>query len=149
MKCYQKTAAFVAVAAGLLAVPGTSWAAYVPPQRVSILNDDGPGLSSPDPEATGRAVLTLYPNARKVCYTYRWQKMEVRALFLHRRSTQQVVTKLYDEAPTTGPSVQGCATEVPEAQVREFIRYPKRFYVHASSYTGQEQISGVLHRPAT
>ncbi len=147
-RCTRTGVAAAVAAASLLAVPGVSGAAEAP-QRVATLSDEGPGLYSPDPEATGRAVLTLYPNAGKVCYTHRWQKMELRALFLLRRSTQQVVTKLYDEAPTTGPTVQGCATEVPEVQVREFIRYPWRFYVHASSYSGQEQISGVLRRPAT
>ena len=148
MKRYTHAGVVAAVAASLFALPCVSSAAEAP-QRVATLNSNGPGLSEPDPEATGRAVLTLYPRAGKVCYSYRWREMEVRALFLFRRSTGQVVTKLYDEAPTTGPTVQGCATEVPEAQVREFVRYPKRFYVHASSYTGQEQISGVLHRPAT
>ena len=87
MKHCTRTGAVIAVAAALFAVPALSSAAEAP-QRVADLSDAGPGLTSPDPDATGRAVLTLYPNAGKVCYSYRWQGMEVRALFLKRRSTQ-------------------------------------------------------------
>lgn len=157
VKRHVHTGAVLAIAASLWAVPATSSAADSPqqsaadsPRRVANLNSNGPGLTAPYAPASGRAVLTLYPNAGKVCYSYRWEKMPMRSLYLHRRSDQEIVVRVYDEYETNSGNVQGCAKQdVPEAQVRKFIRYPKRFYLRAQDYSGSAQISGILHRPAS
>lgn len=146
VKRHVRAGAVLAVAASLWVVPGVSFAADAP-QRVAHLNGDYPGLTSRDSDATGRAVLTMYSGAGKVCYTYRWQKMEVRGLYVYRRSTDAVVTKLYDEAPTSSGFLKGCATEVRSTQVRELTRHPRRFRLEAFPY-GVERIAGNLTRPS-
>ena len=90
----------------------------------------------------------MYPGAGKVCWTYRWQKMETRGLYVYRRSTGEVVTKLYDEAPTRSGFLKGCATEVPSAHVRELTEHPGRFRLEAFPY-GLERIAGNLTLPST
>ena len=133
----------------MVGLPGTSIASD-PPRRIANLNGDYPGLYPSDPEATARVVLRLYPAAEQICYRIRWSKMQIRAVYLYRRSTNELFTRIYDQAPTYGPYVEGCTENgVPRAQVREVRRHPGRFYVKASSYDGQEQIAGRLRRPRT
>ncbi len=147
MKRYARAVAAMAAATSLWAVPATGLAATAP-QRVATLNGDYPGLSERDPDATGRAALSMYRGAGKVCYTFRWQKMEVRGLYVYRRSTGAVVAKLYDEAPTTSGFLNGCATGVPSARVREMTEHPRRFMLQAFPYDLSGRIAGNLQRPA-
>lgn len=146
MNRHVRVGAVLAVAASLWAVPGVSSASDAP-QRVAHLNGDYPGLTSRDSDATGRAVLTMYAGAGKVCYTYRWQKMEVRGLYVYRRSTDAVISKLYDEAPTSSGFLKGCAIDVRSAQVREMTQHPRRFRLEAFPY-GLERIAGNLTHPS-
>lgn len=135
------------VAMLVVAVPGVS-AAADPPRRIANMDGDYPGLYPADPEATGRVVLRLYPAAEQVCFKVRWTGMQVRAVYAYRRSTNELFTRLYDQAPTDGPSVEGCTENgVPRWQVRALKRHPGRFYVKAMSYDGSEQIAGRLRRP--
>lgn len=150
MKSSVRTAAVAGLAAGLLAVPATSSAAE-DPQRVATLNGDYPGVLQADPDATGRAVLTPYPGAGKVCYRFTWDRMQVRLVDLRRRSNDAQVAELYDEAPTSSGKLEGCSTgtdyvALTSARVREVTEHPRRFYVRASSYGGEE-IAGTLRRP--
>ncbi len=150
MKTSVRNAAVAGLAAGLLAVPASSSAAE-DPQRVASLNGDYPGLFEADPDATGRAVLTPYPGVGKVCYRFTWDKMQVRLVDLRRRSNNVQVAELYDEAPTTRGTLKGCSTgtdytKLTSARVREITEHPRRFYVRASSYVGEE-IAGTLRRP--
>lgn len=144
--------AVVAVTAGLLVAPVPSQAAD-DSRRVATLDSTHPSVDKPVPGATGRAVLTPYPAAGKICYQYTWDDMEMRRLDLRRRSTGAPVTIFYDEAPTTSGRVSGCSTsgttvfeELTSRRVREITQHPRRFYVLATTYTG-DKIAGNLHRP--
>lgn len=150
MKSSVRAAVVAGVAAGLLAVPATGYAAE-DPQRVATMDGDHPGLTMPDPDATGRTALTPYSRAGKVCYRFTWDKMEVRILDLRRRSNDVQVAELYDENPTSSGRLEGCSTgtdyvDLTSARVREITQHPRRFYVRASSYGGEE-IAGTLRRP--
>lgn len=151
MKALVRTAIVTATAAAL-AVPVTSHAADES-RRVANLSSDHPGVDSPAPGATGRAVLTPYAAAGKICYRYTWEDMEMRRVDLRRRSSGAQVALFYDEAPTTSGRVSGCTTvgasyyyELTPERVREVTEHPRRFYVLASTYTGEE-IAGTLRRP--
>lgn len=142
--------AVLALAAGLVAAPATTYAAD-DPQRVANLDSRHPSVDKPVPNGTGRAVLTPYPRAGKICYRFTYEDMEVRALTLNRRATDAQVALFYDEAPLSPAS--GCTTigksyfdELTSSRVREITQHPRRFYVRASTYSGYE-IAGNLHRP--
>ena len=133
----------------LVAAPGVS-AADDPPRRIANLDGEYPGLNPSDPKATMRVVMTLFPTKEQACYKIRWSGMQVRAVYIYRRSTDALITRLYDQAPVTDGPLEGCAeSDVPRSQIREYRRHPRRFYVKASSYDGSEQIAGVLRRPRT
>ncbi len=152
MKTLVRTALVMSLAATLLAAP-TSVSAVEDHQRVARLNSNYPGLTNPEGDGRGRAVVTPYPGQAKVCWRFRYERMEVRGLNLYRRSTGTQVAELYDEAPTSVGSLRGCSTtgrsdyyELTSRRVREIKRHPRRFYVRAYTYGGQE-IAGRLHRP--
>ena len=152
MKALTRTALTLAVAATLL-VPGASVSAVEDYQRVARLSSDNPHVTRPEEDGVGRAVLTPMPDEAKICWRFRYERMEVRGLKLHRRSTDEQVAELYDEAPTDEGRLRGCTTtaqndwyELTPQQVREVKRHPRRFYVLAFTYGG-EQIAGRLHRP--
>ncbi len=152
MKRLTSAAAVVAVIAGLLAAPAAALDADAP-RRVARLTGDYPRIATPEPDGTGRAVLRPYVTAAKICYRFAWERMEVRKLDVYRRSNGAMVAELYDEAPTTSGELTGCSTtgrsdyyRLTSRRVREITRYPRRFYVMASTYAGEE-IAGTLHRP--
>lgn len=131
----------------VVGVPDVS-AAADPPRRIANLDGDYPGLYPSDPEATMRVAMILFPDLEQACYRIRWSGMQVRAVYVYRRSTDVLKTRLYDHAPTTVGYVEGCAeSDVPRALLRKYRRHPGRYYVKASSYDGQEQIAGRLRRP--
>lgn len=132
-----------------IAFPGVG-AATDPVRRVANLDGDYPGLYPSDPRAEARVVLRLFPDQEQVCYRITWSDMQIRAVYVYRRSTNALVSRIYDQAPTYGPTVRGCTESgVPRAQIREFRRYPGRFYIKASSYDGSEQIAGRMRRPSS
>ena len=147
MKTLVRAGAVLGLAGSLWATPGISQASDAP-RRVSDLSGSYPGLSAPDRQASGRAVLTMHRSTSTICYTFRWSGMNVRNLDVYRRSTGQFVTELYDEAPVDGPSVAGCVDEIPGALIRELTEHPARFSLKAASYYNDEQIGGTLRRPA-
>lgn len=152
MKALRRTALTMAVAATLL-LPPTSASAVEDFQRVAELSSDNPRVTRPETDGTGRAVLTPNPDEAKICWRFRYERMEVRGLNLYRRSTDEQVAQLYDEAPTSEGRLRGCTMtgkddwhDLTPQQVREVKRHPRRFYVLAYTYSG-EQIAGRLHRP--
>ena len=152
MKALTRIALTVAVAATLLVSP-TSASAVEDFERVARLSSDNPRVTRPEADGTGRAVLTPYPEEGKICWRFRYERMEVRGLNLYRRSTDEQVAELYDEAPTDEGRLRGCSTtglndwyELTPQQVREVKRHPRRFYVLAFTYGG-EQIAGRLQHP--
>ena len=152
MKTLARAALTMAMAATLLVAP-TSASAVEDFQRVARLRSNHPTVTQPEGDGTGRAVLSPYPGEAKICWRFRYQNMELRGLNLYRRSTGGQVAELYDEAPTTVGRLRGCSTigkndfyELTSRRVREVKRHPRRFYVLAYTYGG-EQIAGRLHRP--
>ena len=153
MKTLVRTAIVTATAAAL-AVPAASPSqAADEPRRVANLSSNHPSVVSPVPGASGRAVLTPYADRGKICYRYTWEDMEMRRLDLRRRSSDATVALFYDEAPTTSGRVSGCTTSgasvfqvLTPRRVREVREHPRRFYVEASTYSGNT-IAGNLHRP--
>lgn len=142
----------MAVVVGLLGAPTNALAADGP-RRIAELSGDYGAITSPEPDATGRAVLRPKVAEAKICYRFTWQRMEVRQLEVRRRANGNTVALLYDEAPTASGELTGCSVNgrnvyypLTSRRVREITRYPKRFYVAASTYTG-EAIAGTLHRP--
>lgn len=117
------------------------------PRRIASLDGDYSRGGTTDPDAEGWARLTLQRDGRKICYRVRITGMETRAVYVFRRSSDVLMTRLYDEAPTDADILKGCVTEVPAEVLREYKRHPKRFYVQASSYDGWDRIGGTLRRP--
>ncbi len=154
MKTLGRTALAMALAATVLVAPVNA-SAVEDFQRVARLTSNGPGVTRPEGDGRGRAVLSPYPGEAKICWRFRYERMEVRGLNLYRRSTGEQVAQLYDEAPTSVGRVRGCTTigksdyyELTSRRVREVKRHPRRFYVLAYTYSG-EQIAGRLERPAS
>ena len=152
MNTLARTALAMAIAATVLVTP-VSASAVEDFERVARLNSNGPGVTRPEGDGRGRAVLAPYPGERKICWRFRYERMEVRGLNLYRRSTGEQVAELYDEAPTTVGRLRGCTTigksdyyELTSRRVREVKRHPGRFSVLAYTYSG-EQIAGRLRRP--
>lgn len=154
LKTLTRYSAVMAVVVGLLGMPTNALAADGP-RRVAALSGDYGAITSPEPDGTGRAVLRPKVDTAKICYRFTWKRMEVRNLQVRRRSNGNTVAQLYDEAPTTSGELTGCSTSgrnvyypLTSRRVREIAQHPKRFYVVASTYTG-EQIAGTLRRPVS
>ncbi len=152
MRTLTSAAAVMAIIAGLLAAPSAALAADAP-RRIARLTGEYPGIVTPEPDGTGNAVLRPYIAEAKICYRFTWERMQVRKLDVYRRSTGAMVAELYDENPTTSGELTGCSTtgrndwyRLTSRRVREITRYPRRFYVVASTY-GVEEIAGTLRRP--
>jgi hypothetical protein len=117
------------------------------PRRVATMNGAHEGLRSPDPDGSARTEMALDVGADRVCYTVEFQNIEIRAVTVRRYGSGEEVQKLYDEAPTSGPQVEGCRDAATESILAEITEHPERFYVFATSYDGNEQIAGSLAKP--
>lgn len=117
------------------------------PRRVATMNGAHEGLRSPDPDGTAKTEMVIDVGADRVCYTVEFQNMQIRAVVVRRYGSGEEVQKLYDEAPTNGPRVEGCKDESTDSVLVEITEHPERFYVFATSYDGREEIAGPLTKP--
>jgi hypothetical protein len=117
------------------------------PRRVAEMDGDHEGLRNPDPDGTATTVVSLDAGADQVCYTVEFSNIEIRAVQVIRYGSGETVQKLYDEAPTNGPRVEGCKPGATEGVLAEMTEHPERFYLFATSYDGSEQIAGPMTKP--
>lgn len=114
------------------------------PRRYARMDGRHEGLRSPDPDGTARTVLSFDLSAGKACYVIEFQNIEIRLVEVRRYGSGEPVQRLYDEAPTRGPRVEGCKDEAADGLLEELRDHPDRFYVFATSYTASEEIAGPL-----
>ena len=152
MSTLARTTTVIALVLATFAAP-ISALATDPPRRVARLTGEYEDLAMPEPDGVGRAVVKTHAGAAKLCYRFTWKRMEVRHVGVYRRSTDAMVSELYDENPTTSGELTGCSTtgrddyhELKARRVREITRHPRRFFVQAMTYGG-ETIAGTLRRP--
>ena len=118
------------------------------PRRIASLDSDYSEVTTTtNPNAKGRARLTLFSADDKICYRVEVTGMTTRAVYVFRRSTDVLMTRLYDEAPTDDNVLKGCVTDVPAKLMTAYEQHPKRFYIQASSYDGQDEIGGTMRLP--
>jgi hypothetical protein len=118
------------------------------PRRMASLDPDyAKSASTTNPKAEGRARLTLLEDDSRICYRVRVSGMTTRAVYVYRRATDVLITRLYDEAPTDADVLKGCVADVPADVLSAYREQPRRFYVEASSYDGADEIGGTLRRP--
>lgn len=135
-------AAVVLLLAGLGVAPASADTAVV---RVAELGPDHPRATRPDPDGRATTSLELYRDDGRVCWSIRFEHMQVRRLVVHREPTGTEALELYDEAPDDGPSLSGCLHADP-GLVRELADAPERFSVRSESYAGDD-VAGALGVP--
>jgi hypothetical protein len=119
---------------GLGAAPASAETAVV---RVADLRPDHPRATMPDPDGQATASLELYRASGRLCWSIRFERMEVRRLAVFREAGAGEAIRLYDEAPTSAGSLSGCRSADP-ALLGEMADAPDRFYVRSVSYGGQD-----------
>ena len=86
----------------------------------------GPG----DPNGAGAAIVTLYPNAHKVCARISWDRIgSPLAAHIHEGTADVAGPVVVDltGSVTGGPN---CATGVARALIRDIKAHPRRYYVN-------------------
>lgn len=142
----------VAVLGSLVAVPQVGIAGESLPRRVAQLDGDDPGAFDPDGNASAGAVLRLDRPDRRVCFRVEFDRIVIRGVYVYRRTAADVTdyfVKLYDYAPTEASPLKGCVSDpdaVTRDQIREMKKHPRRFYVRAFEYDGND-IAGTLRQP--
>lgn len=142
------TTTTAAVAAALLLTVPAAQAAPGDPVRTARLTTSHAASAPTTPSGVqGHVRLVLHPAEGTVCWRIRIEGMTTRSVHVHRRATGELLTRLYDEAPTDDDVLRGCTTDEPADLLRAYRDHPRRFHVRASSYDGQQAVAGTLRRP--
>ena len=93
----------------------------------------GPG----DPNGSGKASITFYPNQHKVCFDLQWRKIRSpMASHIHigeKGVAGNVKVTLFSTTkplPHTIHRVQGCVHRVKEKLIRRIMNHPRLYYVN-------------------
>jgi hypothetical protein len=127
---------FVALIAGaaLLTMAGPSMASTTFTTNLSGANEvPGPG----DPNGTGEARITVFPNLEKVCYRLEWHAIrQPMAAHIHRGHVGAAgpvkVALFVSHRPLPRPidTVLGCVKNVDQDLLERIENHPARFYVN-------------------
>lgn len=145
----RKAITLVATVAMVLAL-WTPSHADSPTKRFARLRGTHDGVSNPEEDGKGRAMLKVHQSHQRLCYRVTFRNMSVFHVDIRRNRDHKVVTELYHDEPVNDPIV-GCKGSLTRQELRALRKHPKRFFVYAAEYNalGQppSEISGTLRKP--
>lgn len=115
---------FATLAAGLLAIGGTSLAAPSPPMKVNLT-----GGPDGDPAGRGVASVTVDPDALQVCYNVSTSLTDANMAHIHKGAAGVSGPVVVPFANLADGKTQGCATVTKEV-AGELLANPADYYVN-------------------
>jgi hypothetical protein len=118
-------------------------------RRVAALDGDHAGVSNPDRNASGRAVIKVHRSHGTLCFRIAFEDMTAFHADIRRTRDHEVVKELYHEEPTDRP-LEGCVQGLSERVLQRLRTRPGAFYVYLAEYQSLGQpskaIAGALGR---